>query len=86
MPNCRDRMRSAPLVAFALSLALTAGVAAAQSGKPSSAQPSAQSPSYPGIGRTATPKEIAAWDIDVRPDFNGLPKGSGSVALVQDVW
>jgi hypothetical protein len=34
----------------------------------------------PGIGRAATPKEVAAWDIDVRPDFKGLPKGSGSVA------
>ena len=41
---------------------------------------------YPGIGRTATPAEIAAWDIDVRPDFKGLPKGSGSVAKGQDVW
>ena len=40
----------------------------------------------PGIGRAATPKEIEAWDIDVRPDFKGLPKGSGSVAQGQDVW
>lgn len=39
-----------------------------------------------GIGRTATPKEIAAWDIDVRPDFKGLPKGSGTVQHGQDVW
>ena len=41
---------------------------------------------FAGIGRTATPKEIAAWDIDVRPDFKGLPKGSGTVAKGQDVW
>jgi len=41
---------------------------------------------YPGIGRAATPAEIAAWDIDVRPDFKGLPKGSGSVARGQEVW
>jgi len=40
----------------------------------------------PGIGRPATPKEVAAWDIDVRPDFKGLPKGQGSVAQGQDVW
>lgn len=40
----------------------------------------------PGIGRTATPKEIAAWDIDVRPDFKGIPKGSGSVAQGNKVW
>ena len=41
---------------------------------------------FPGIGRDATPKEVAAWDIDVRPDFKGLPTGSGSVAKGQDVW
>ena len=47
---------------------------------------SAQRTDFPGIGRTATPKEIAAWDIDIRPDFAGLPKGAGSVAKGQDVW
>jgi S-disulfanyl-L-cysteine oxidoreductase SoxD len=41
---------------------------------------------YPGIGRTATPAEIKAWDIDVRPDFKGLPPGSGSVAQGQKIW
>ncbi len=41
---------------------------------------------YPGIGRAATPDELQAWDIDVRPDFRGLPKGSGSVAQGQGVW
>jgi cytochrome c len=41
---------------------------------------------YPGVGRAATPKEVAAWDIDVRPDFKGLPAGSGTVAKGQDIW
>jgi cytochrome c len=41
---------------------------------------------YPGIGRAATAKELQAWDSDVRPDFKGLPKGSGSVAQGQRVW
>lgn len=41
---------------------------------------------FPGIGRDATPKEVAAWDIDVRPDFKGLPVGSGTVQDGQDVW
>jgi S-disulfanyl-L-cysteine oxidoreductase SoxD len=41
---------------------------------------------YPGVGRPAAPKEVKAWDIDVRPDFKGLPKGSGTVAKGQDVW
>src|ERR1051325_1666864 len=31
------------------------------------------------IGRVATPQEIAGWDIDVRPDGQGLPPGRGSV-------
>ena len=46
----------------------------------------AQQLPYAGVGRPATAKEIAAWDIDVRPDFKGLPKGAGSVAKGQDVW
>lgn len=41
---------------------------------------------YSGVGRAATPAEIKAWDIDVRPDFKGLPKGSGSVEQGQVVW
>lgn len=48
--------------------------------------PSQAAGPFPGIGRTATPAEIAAWDIDVRPDFKGLPAGSGSVAKGQEVW
>jgi len=32
------------------------------------------------LGRAATPAEIAAWDIDVRPDGSGLPEGRGTVA------
>jgi cytochrome c len=46
----------------------------------------AWSQGFPGIGRAATPKEVAAWDIDVRPDFKGLPAGSGSVTKGMDVW
>lgn len=46
----------------------------------------AQSSKYPNLGRPATAKEVAAWDIDVRPDFKGLPAGSGSVAQGQDIW
>ncbi len=33
-----------------------------------------------GLGRVATEEEIAAWDIDVRPDGTGLPEGRGTVA------
>jgi cytochrome c len=41
---------------------------------------------YQGIGRSATPQEIAAWDIDVRPDFKGLPRGAGTVADGIKLW
>jgi cytochrome c len=50
------------------------------------ALPAAGQAKFPGIGRPATPAEIAAWDIDVRPDFKGLPKGSGSVAKGETLW
>ena len=32
-----------------------------------------------GVGRAPLPAEIAAWDIDIRPDGKGLPPGQGSV-------
>ena len=41
---------------------------------------------YAGLGRAATPAEVKAWDIDVRPDFKGLPKGSGSVDKGQELF
>ena len=77
MSSCREArlQRTAVLVGAVLALVAAAGAAWAQAGS-----------SYPGIGRAATTKEIAAWDIDVRPDFKGLPKGSGSVAQGMDVW
>jgi len=68
----------------ALQRVVTLGVALVLTGA-GWAAPS-QNDRYPGIGRAATPAEITAWDIDVRPDFKGLPKGSGTVAKGQDVW
>jgi cytochrome c len=38
------------------------------------------------LGRRATPAEIAAWDIDVRPDGTGLPDGKGTVAQGEVVF
>lgn len=32
------------------------------------------------IGRIATPDEVSAWNIDIRPDGLGLPEGAGTVA------
>lgn len=39
-----------------------------------------------GLGREATPEEIAAWDIDVRPDGTGLPEGRGDVAMGEEIF
>lgn len=58
------------LAALALASVAVAGVAAAQS----------------DLGREATPEEIAAWDIDVRPDGAGLPEGSGTVAEGEEIY
>ena len=33
-----------------------------------------------GLGRAATPQEVAAIDLDVAPDGTGLPPGKGSAA------
>lgn len=46
----------------------------------------AQNQKIEGVGRTATANEVKAWDIDVRPDFKGLPPGQGSVKLGETVW
>ncbi len=48
--------------------------------------PAAAFDRYQGIGRAATPAELKAWDIDVRPDFTGLPKGKGTVDQGIEVW
>jgi len=40
----------------------------------------------PTLGRVALPEEIAAWDIDVRPDGAGLPPGSGTVAQGEELF
>lgn len=39
-----------------------------------------------GIGRTATPEEIAGWDIDIRPDGKGLPPGEGTVEAGEPLY
>jgi cytochrome c2 len=39
-----------------------------------------------GLGREALPEEITAWDIDVRPDGQGLPVGSGDVMTGEELY
>ncbi len=38
------------------------------------------------IGRAASPEEIKGWDIDVRPDGQGLPVGKGTAALGETIF
>ncbi len=99
--TARHRVQSmviAGLWASALTLAgltVTAWFAspahAAPANAPKAVQTAATSSPSPmkapaGIGRDATPAELSAWDIDVRPDFKGLPKGQGSVADGQKLF
>ncbi|TRD15145.1 c-type cytochrome [Palleronia caenipelagi] len=39
-----------------------------------------------GLGRAATPEEIAAWDVNVMPDGTGLPPGEGDVWTGDEVF
>lgn len=64
---------SANALAAALVLAAAAGALAAEDGTPP-------------FGRPALPEEIEAWDIDVRPDGQGLPEGSGSAAEGEQIY
>ncbi len=56
-------------------------------------EPAADAPALPGhaperfgFGTAASPERVALWDIDVKPDGEGLPPGSGSVADGQRVY
>ena len=48
------------------------------------AEPKA-APKY-GFGQAPTAEQVAAWDIDVRPDGKGLPPGRGTVAEGQEIY
>ena len=39
-----------------------------------------------GLGREALPEEIAAWDVDIRPDGTGLPEGSGNAFDGEEIF
>ena len=38
------------------------------------------------LGRAAFEEEVSAWDIDIRADGTGLPKGSGSATLGVEIY
>ncbi len=83
MSRCSDRIKSALLSVLVVGgIAALSGQVAAQTKTASAPAPKP----WDQVGRTATPAEIKAWDIDVRADFKGLPAGSGSVEKGQEVW
>lgn len=43
-------------------------------------------PAHFGFGRPATVAEITAWDIDIRPDGQGLPPGIGKVESGKNIY
>ena len=47
---------------------------------------SVQAQGHYGIGRSATPAEIAGWSIDIDRDGNNLPPGSGTVTHGREVF
>jgi mono/diheme cytochrome c family protein len=65
-------MRSVLIATFALGLSLGAPCALAQS-------------PY-GIGRVATPAEVAGWNIDIGRDGSGLPPGNGTVSHGREIF
>jgi cytochrome c len=69
-PSC---LTEASFSALLFALVFCATLAAAETKKP------AETPRRHDIGRVATAQEIAGWDIDVRPDGQGLWPGRGSV-------
>lgn len=69
----RSRRLSVRLAA----LAVAAGILGADTTVEAQTSPKPAAGTY-GIGREATAAEVAGWDIDIRPDGQGLPKGRGS--------
>ena len=57
-------------------------------GESTSGEPGADAgpPAPLGLGSEATSTEIDGWDIDVRPDGQGLPEGSGTVVEGERVY
>ena len=80
MSKCLKRA----LLAAGMLAMIGAGVAAA----PKAPKPAvhAEAQKHLGIGREAKPGEIAGWDIDIRPDGQGLPLGKGTVKQGEAIY
>jgi hypothetical protein len=80
MSRSLEALAAAAFVALAYGATGVAQVLAAPRSTGTSQHGPAPAASKPlGIGREASPEEIAGWDIDIRPDGQGLPPGKGTV-------
>jgi mono/diheme cytochrome c family protein len=82
--------RSARLAALTASVlagvVASAGMMAAAQKAPAPKPPAHAASKQLGIGREAKPEEIAGWDIDIRPDGQGLPPGKGTVKQGEAIY
>ncbi|WP_315736276.1 cytochrome c [Bradyrhizobium sp. SZCCHNR1093] len=79
----RSRMSRSPKLLIAAAALATLAGSVAFAGGPSEkieAKTEAKPPQRFNIGRAPSAEEIRGWDIDVRPDGQGLPVGKGTVA------
>ena len=53
--------------------------------EPGRGDPMPRDAAYP-LGRPALVEEVAIWDIDIRPDGQGLPEGSGDVWTGEEIF
>ncbi len=76
-------MRGCALASAVINGLLMAAAVAGCAPEPSAdaAPPSlpAHAPERFGFGSAASPERVALWDIDIKPDGEGLPPGNGSV-------
>ena len=79
LTSWRTLAAALPVAALLAGAAGPVGAGGAAAQEPEAGQ-AAAGPERFGFGRTATEAEIAAWDIDVRPDGEGLPAGEGTAA------
>jgi cytochrome c len=72
------------MLAAGMLVMIGTGVAAAPKAPKPAAHAEAQK--HLNIGREAKPGEIAGWDIDIRPDGQGLPPGKGTVKQGEAIY
>jgi cytochrome c len=50
------------------------------------AAPAAEAQTGPGLGTPVSAEELAAWDISIQPNGDGLPAGSGSAKQGAEIY